>query len=181
MATNPNAFDPWQTLASVGGDIMAPLLVAVLISSVVGLLPFLKFVTGASTAFLLAIAFGLVGGTIGLFTGASQSPVVGAVLPALLTLVGGFVTYIIGKDTIKASDNAPAPDPNTKKFGITILIALSLSSVWMGFYGNAIRSTVCRNIETAAFERATTEKLVTHCLANPRDSFCKPVFEGIFK
>lgn len=43
--------------------------------------------------FLLAVSFSFLGLTIGIMVGLSESPVIGVVLPALLTFIGGFIIY----------------------------------------------------------------------------------------
>jgi hypothetical protein len=50
----------------------------------------------ASNLFVL-YAFALIGVVSGYFTGFSREPVVGAFLPAFLTLIGGFITYMVAK------------------------------------------------------------------------------------
>jgi lysylphosphatidylglycerol synthetase-like protein (DUF2156 family) len=51
----------------------------------------------ADVAWLLA-AFSLLGLVTGYLTGFSREPVVGAVLPAALSLIGGMAVFMIGKD-----------------------------------------------------------------------------------
>lgn len=43
--------------------------------------------------YFLAVTFSFLGITIGLLVGTSLSPVIGVVIPALLTFFGGFITY----------------------------------------------------------------------------------------
>jgi hypothetical protein len=47
---------------------------------------------------LLLAAFGILGGTTGYLTGISRAPVVGAVIPALLTLVGGLALFEVSRN-----------------------------------------------------------------------------------
>jgi hypothetical protein len=52
-------------------------------------------------ALLMVLAFSFLGFAIGVLIGLSQSPVVGATIPALLTFYGGFLTYLFAKDLFK--------------------------------------------------------------------------------
>lgn len=54
------------------------------------------------TVLLLVVAFSFLGYTIGLLIGLSQSPVVQAAIPALLTFYGGFITYLFAKESVKS-------------------------------------------------------------------------------
>lgn len=49
----------------------------------------------------IILAFGFIGGVAGYSAGVSRVPVVGTVIPAMLTLVGGVLGYLFGKDNIK--------------------------------------------------------------------------------
>lgn len=49
---------------------------------------------------LIVSSFSFLGFTIGLLVGMSLSPVVQVVIPALLTFYGGFLTYIISKESM---------------------------------------------------------------------------------
>jgi len=50
---------------------------------------------------LLLISFGFLGGVLGVASGASESPVMSAVLPALLTLVTGLLGHLFSKEHLK--------------------------------------------------------------------------------
>ncbi len=43
---------------------------------------------------LIALSFSFLGLSIGILIGSSVSPVIGVIIPALLTFFGGFVTYV---------------------------------------------------------------------------------------
>lgn len=47
----------------------------------------------------ISIGFSFLGLTIGVFSGLSMSPVVGTIVPAFLTFLGGFITYFFTKET----------------------------------------------------------------------------------
>ena len=53
---------------------------------------------GKRETLLLLAAFSMLGLVAGYLTGFSRSPAVGAVLPAVLSLVGGLAVFLIGKD-----------------------------------------------------------------------------------
>lgn len=46
-------------------------------------------------------SFSLLGGIIGLFVGASKTPVIGTVLPAILTFVAALLAYLFGKENLR--------------------------------------------------------------------------------
>jgi hypothetical protein len=48
--------------------------------------------------FWVLLSFSMLGFSTGVLTGLSRQPVVGAVLPPVLSLVGGLAIYLIGKD-----------------------------------------------------------------------------------
>jgi hypothetical protein len=50
---------------------------------------------------LSMVCFSFLGLSIGLLVGLSQSPVVHATIPALLTFYGGFITFLFAKDSFK--------------------------------------------------------------------------------
>lgn len=66
-------------------------------------------------AFVLCFSF--LGFAIGLMIGLSQSPVVQAAIPALLTFYGAFVTYLFAKDAFR--------DETTKYATVYSIIAVS--------------------------------------------------------
>jgi hypothetical protein len=54
---------------------------------------------------LVAIAFSFLGLTIGIHIGLSESPVIGVIIPALLTFIGGFMLYVfVFTDKSKVQD-----------------------------------------------------------------------------
>lgn len=171
-------FDPWEILCTRLKDVVLPMVVVVAVSAVAASLPFLHRIRD-KTAFLGTVAaFGLIGGVIGLFTGASRDPVVGAVLPAFLTLAGGFVTYILGRQEASAApDGTPAPvfdPPDVRRLAISILIVIALTGSWMAFFGSSLRTTA----ET--HHRETVEKpykIFEYCLSHSKEPFCAQYFQ----
>lgn len=89
---------------------------------------------------LLVLAFSFLGFTIGILIGLSQSPVVGATIPALLTFYGGFLTYLFAKDEFKKTSARNA-----------IVISVIAVSVFV-IYG----------IESGVAQRAITDKIQKH-------------------
>jgi hypothetical protein len=86
--------------------------------------------------YLIAVSFSYLGLTIGLLIGLSLSPVIGVVIPALLTFFGGFTTYIFvfGKKT-----------PEEGYLMSLIIISLSLFLILGSDYGAAIRNKYTNN------------------------------------
>lgn len=97
-------------------------------------------------------AFSCLGLVIGILTGASMTPVVGSLLPALLTLLGALLAYMFGKESL-AIWRPTVP---------YCLIVLMLSALYGIFMGGTIRETWQRNadIKRAAdlyYEKVTLE------------------------
>lgn len=78
---------------------------------------------------LFVIAFALLGAVAGLCIGSSRTPVVGTVLPALLTLMTALCGYAFTKEGLK--DMRPV-----LPFG---LVALLLTSAYCAFLGSKVR------------------------------------------
>jgi len=49
---------------------------------------------------LLILAFSFLGGVVGIFVGMSKTPVMGTVLPAVLTFITGLLAYLFGKENL---------------------------------------------------------------------------------
>lgn len=85
----------------------------------IGRLSFLKSLSNLITSnILLIISFSELGLTIGLMTGSSLSPVVGNVIPGLLTFFGGIVVYVFLTD-----DNAERKQ--TREGGLLSIFCIS--------------------------------------------------------
>ena len=84
-------------------------------------------VKGFGVATLSAALLGLV---VGMFSGASTTPVMGDVLPALLTFITALLAYLFAKDALKEYRDAIPP----------ALINLLLAAVISAFLGSAIRA-----------------------------------------
>lgn len=78
---------------------------------------------------LLLAAFSMLGLVAGYLTGFSRSPAVGAVLPAVLSLVAGLAVFLMGKDAA-----------NRAIIGLTVLI-FSISLVLGTTWGAVMRQT----------------------------------------
>lgn len=85
-------------------------------------------------------AFALVGGVTGHLTGLSREPAVGAVLPAVLSLIGGFSIYIA---TTKEQSRALL---------IPSVIALSLCVLTGAFWGANERITWQNSVDQAVLQ-----------------------------
>lgn len=55
-------------------------------------------ISSAIEAALLIFSVGIIGSCIGIISGLSRSPIAGTVLPAILTLIGGFAVYVFGSE-----------------------------------------------------------------------------------
>lgn len=129
-----NYTEIWQTLQQG----FFPILVVIMISNIT----FLIFCAAMSrmtikTSLPFIFAFGIMGGLIGHAIGASRIPVVGIVLPAVLTLISGLLIYIFGKDTLKLW-----------RLVVPYCIMVLCFNAWIGlFIGAQMRG------KTEAFER----------------------------
>lgn len=83
------------------------------------------------TVLALAVLFAIIGVTLGVLSGASRTPVIGIVLPALLTFVSTLVTYLIDR---KAGGSVAWR--NLMPTAIASLLIASLAGV---FYGAELR------------------------------------------
>ena len=74
-------------------------------------------------------AFSLLGGVIGIFVGASQTPVIGTVLPAVLTFITGLLAYLFGKESMM----------EWRPVIPVCIISLLITSLFGSFMGSQIR------------------------------------------
>ena len=99
--------------------------------------------------FLLSVSFSCLGLTIGLLIGLSISPVIGVVIPALLTFFGGFITYAFVFGNKKEEDGY---------IMIIILFTVSFFLILGSDYGASMRAVFqqetrdIENNEKRAFE-----------------------------
>lgn len=77
----------------------------------------------------LIAAFACLGIVVGILTGSSRTPVVGSLLPALLTLLGASLAYLFGKESLAVWRPAIP----------YCLIALMLAALYGIFMGGTIR------------------------------------------
>ncbi len=108
---------------------------------------------------LFAFLFGLVGGGIGMLLGASRSPAVSAVLPAIVTVIGGLVVAVFPRQEVSGRLIVPAqggdPPPALVASVVAVSIAaLMLSAVTGANFGAAVRGA------NEAHERALERRAV---------------------
>jgi hypothetical protein len=136
-ALSETAIGTWQHLLNVFAGVILPCAIIVAVvwvpTLIVGRVCRVK-AKGFGVATFAAALLGLV---VGLFTGASTTPVIGDVLPALLTFISAMLAYLFAKDALKEYRDAIPP----------ALINLLLTALISAFLGSAIRS------DKEAFER----------------------------
>lgn len=139
MNENPVQYAVLASHRMVLLDVFLPALVVVaVITLLVRLPPMLsrkQSLAPGSTG--LIAAFACLGLVIGILTGASMTPVVGSLLPALLTLLGALLAYMFGKESLAVWRPAIP----------YCLIALMLSALYGIFMGGTIRDTWQRNAD----------------------------------
>lgn len=112
----------------------------VVIALFVGLL---AVVTKSWTLMKFAFFFGILGAGIGVMLGASREPAVKAFLPAILTLIGGFVAYAFPREEktvqLLANDDTTPPLKLVRSFVITAIVSLMLSAVAGANFGGSVR------------------------------------------
>ena len=101
---------------------------------------------GRREATLFIIVLGLLGGVVGICTGASRVPVVGSVLPAFLTFMTAFCGYAFTKEGL-------AKMRHVIPYSLT---AMLISSVYFSFVGSKIR------FETETFTRLDQRDLLRY-------------------
>jgi predicted neutral ceramidase superfamily lipid hydrolase len=140
MNENPVQYAVLASHRMVLLDVFLPALVVVAVITLLVRLPAIlsreSSLAPGSTG--LIAAFACLGLVIGILTGASMTPVVGSLLPALLTLLGALLAYMFGKESL--ADWRPAIP--------YCLIALMLSALYGIFMGGTIRGTEQRNADT---------------------------------
>lgn len=150
----PQGFEQYAVIEShraVLLDVFLPALAVIgVITLLVRLLPVLTRGQGmASGSTGLIGAFSCLGLVIGILTGASITPVVASLLPALLTLLGALLAYMFGKESL-AIWRPTVP---------YCLIALMLSALYGTFMGGTIRDTWQSNADTKRAEALYYEKV----------------------
>lgn len=76
--------------------VIIPIAVPILISSIVSLVRNSSFYN-KKTDFVILALFSIFGGLVGFFTGASREPVVGTVLPVIISTVVTYIGYLASK------------------------------------------------------------------------------------
>lgn len=140
MNENPEQYAVLASHRMVLLDVFLPALVVVAVITLLVRLPAMlskeQSLAPGSTG--LIAAFACLGLVIGILTGASMTPVVGSLLPALLTLLGALLAYMFGKESLAVWRPAIP----------YCLIALMLSALYGIFMGGTIRGTEQRNADT---------------------------------
>src|SRR3990167_10136032 len=54
--------------------------------------------TNARDIFVLTFMFSLFGAVVGAFCGASETPIVSTIVPAIISLISGYIIYLTSKD-----------------------------------------------------------------------------------
>jgi hypothetical protein len=133
---------------------------------------------------ILALAF--IGIIAGYMTGLSRTPVVGAILPAILSVIGGLVLFIVTRDA------APGFRALTSAGTIALMLNLLIGSLWGSLSREdpnslalsaanqeLIRQSIC--LKRLAFEMEVRETRLKESLAddNPQTLVpgCSPPFD----
>jgi hypothetical protein len=152
----------------------ASFFISLLVSIVIGFAQFSQ--TSFFRLFSVLFAFAVLASTVGLLTGASRDPVVGAVLPAILALAGG-----IAGTKLSFINSTPAGNPTnqTAPAIIGVLIVVGFSGVWMTFFGSSLRAISENNAYAAKMRLMETEHrhkqdiiLLEKCIENPGSPVC---------
>jgi hypothetical protein len=117
---------PAYLASDIGWITLWPLPLAALVAALIA--AFFWKSLWISSAFLAMLSLGLLGITAGVLTGLSRDSAIGAVMPAVLSLVGGLALYILG---LKHGD--------AKLVGSCVL-SLSLALLAGTFWGSLLRS-----------------------------------------
>lgn len=122
---------------------LAPFIVQ--IALIVGLVLVARHYLPASRELVLpfSLMFGVAGIVLGYFVGASRQPVVAALVPAILVLVGGLSAYAFGKDSV-----AELRAPTGFALGALMLGALSGT-----VHGQSVRTLALHAEELQAQQR----------------------------
>lgn len=153
-------------------DVFLPALIVVgmitFFVRVVAILPRGQNLTQGSTG--LIGAFTCLGLVIGILTGASRTPVVGSLLPALLTLLGALLAYMFGKESLLTwRPTVPY-----------CLIALMLSALYGIFMGGSIREASQEGADANHAEALYYEKVDLEIAKQKRlDDLKKPASQCV--
>jgi len=132
---------------------------------------------------LLSIAFSFLGLTIGILIGLSESPVIGLIIPALLTFFGGFIIYAFVFASKKKIEDGY----------VLLLILLSVSFFLMlgSDYGGSARCDYDAKESEYEYAQKKDFELFKHNLSiepqrsdmptQTTDTATKSLFEGIMK
>ena len=105
------------------------------------------------SSFVAIFALSLLGITAGQLTGLSRTSAVGTVLPAVLTLVGGMVVYLVGVKRVRS-----------QRLICLAVVGLTLNLLVGGYWGSSSRIAfdVYNNSPEALAARAVAEEKARH-------------------
>lgn len=143
----------WQHFSISLGFGLVPVLMIALICAVLACL------TWRRELILFAFSFGVLGAATGLLTGNSREPVVAAVLPAILALIGAVIVYAFPKvqpSFLGVTQSKADAHPEYKRDVIIVsILALMVSASMGASFGASIREAN----EAAAFARTREDYL----------------------
>lgn len=133
------AFPYWQDFGIV--------MLLVVLASVLGLIARTSWSVTVRSILLPGVSLGWTGLAIGLLVGNSLTPLGGTGLSGLLTLGGGFVVYLMGRDGSATNQAVGEEPPATQWQPVAAAVALAMLSVSM-IYGASISSVHRMQIES---------------------------------
>lgn len=121
----------WDLIFSSFNSVFFPWFLSILVITVLLFIPYkILSKSGKSEHVLFLLGFSYLGGMLGITTGSSETPVLGTLLPALLTFITGLLAYLFNhKDVGEYKPLIPMS-----------LMCLMICSVFSVFLGTTIRS-----------------------------------------
>ena len=114
---------PYLTQIEVWKSIWPMILLVILLATVISM--FAPNKTQRLELFLVVFAFSILGMVTGYLTGFSRESVVGAVLPAVLSLMGGLMIFLVGKN----QESRSIVSISMIVFALTLLLGTSWGAV----------------------------------------------------
>ncbi len=122
----------WSALLDTSIELFIPWLVGVVVIMAFSSIPYQYFGKHPEIGHhVLILSFVMLGAVIGLLSGTSRTPVIGALIPALLTFISATLAYIFSKDTL-ASLRPVIP---------LCMIGMLSASVFFTFIGTTLRGS----------------------------------------
>lgn len=120
----------WQYLIPIFLNILVPILVLVSTAAIAVILVARVTIKPKTSGWqALVYAFSFLGGLIGIYVGASKTPVIGTILPAILTFVTALLAYLFSRENL--SEMRPVIP--------FCLIALMLTTAYASFVGTSMK------------------------------------------